>query len=92
MMVLGDPAIIDLVQERARIHNVVAHLEIGARLSTDCNVAVDCNDGLDRSARPSEEGFSRGPPAAGECSIHGNPRDGRAARARPESDIPPTIF
>jgi hypothetical protein len=45
---------IDVAPERAGVHNFFAHLEIGARMSADCNIAADCNDRSGRRARPSE--------------------------------------
>jgi hypothetical protein len=54
MIERGDPAITGLVQERARAHNIFADLKMSARISGDCNVAVDCNDRSNRMARASE--------------------------------------
>jgi hypothetical protein len=47
MVALREPAITDPARERAGVRNVVANLELSARMSADCNIAVDGNDRRD---------------------------------------------
>jgi hypothetical protein len=54
MIERGDPVITGLIPVRARAHNIFADLKMSARISGDCNVAVDCNDRPERLARASE--------------------------------------